>query len=130
MDCQDLEIENIFSDEEFIALNKSNVPLDIFRYIRITSYFRSLTKTSCGYRLNNNELTTITPFPSLSIKVLNLHRNKITKIDRWAFYNLTLLEELDLSSNALTAKTLLPEIFEGHYSPSLFEPMQNLKVTF
>lgn len=80
------------------------------------------------YRLNNNDLTVITPFPVLSIKVLNLHRNKISKIEKGAFYNLTLLEELDLSSNALTAKTLLPEIFEGHFSPSTFEPLQNLKV--
>lgn len=31
VDCQDLDIENMFSDEEFIAFNNSKVPQDIFR---------------------------------------------------------------------------------------------------
>lgn len=64
----------------------------------------------------------------LSIKVLLLHRNKIAKIDKGAFHNLTSLEELDLSSNELTSQTLLPSVFEGPYSPTTFEPLQNLKV--
>lgn len=71
----------------------------------------------------------VNQFPILAIKVLHLHRNKISKIEKGAFYNLTLLEELDLSSNALTTKALTPDIFEGHYSASTFEPLQNLKVT-
>lgn len=92
---------------------------------------KTVTKTNISlYRLNNNEITIIHPFPVLKIKILNLHRNKISIIDKDAFYNLTLLEELDLSSNALTTRTLLPEIFEGHFSASTFEPLQNLKVSF
>lgn len=65
----------------------------------------------------------------LLIKILNLHRNKISKIDRGAFMNLHLLEELDLSSNELTAKTLLPEVFDWEFSTNTIEPLKNLKVT-
>lgn len=75
-------------------------------------------------------MTEITRFPELSIKILILHRNKISKIEKGSFHNLTLLEELDLSSNELTSTSLLPNVFEGHYSPSVFEPLENLKVLY
>ncbi|KAJ6647296.1 Leucine-rich repeat neuronal protein 1 [Pseudolycoriella hygida] len=109
IDCQDLEIDKMFTEKEFVALNSSKVPQDIFR-------------------LNNNRLTEIPSFPVLSIKVLNLHRNHINKIENLAFYNLTLLEELDLSSNSLTTSALIPEVFAGHFSPSTYQPLENLKV--
>jgi len=109
VDCQDLKITELFSIEQFKALNDSKVPQDILR-------------------LNNNELTTITQFPALLIKTLILHRNKINKIAHAAFSNLTLLEELDLSSNGLTTEILIPEVFEGHYSPTEYEPLENLKI--
>lgn len=57
-----------------------------------------------------------------------MSRNKIYKIAKGAFYNLTELEELDLSWNNLESKALVPEIFEGHYSPTVYEPMEKLKV--
>lgn len=107
--CEDLSIEKMFTEDQFVEFNKTKVPQDIFR-------------------MNNNELTEINAFPILSIKVLVLSRNKISKIAKGAFYNLTLLEELDLSSNDLQSTALVPEIFEGHYSPTVYEPMENLKI--
>lgn len=84
---------------------------------------------SSNCSLNHNELTEIKVFPILSIKILNLHHNKISKIEKGAFYNLTLLEELDLSANDLTTKALMPEIFTGHFNPSLLQPLEHLKVS-
>ncbi|KAG4071851.1 hypothetical protein HA402_006012 [Bradysia odoriphaga] len=106
--CDDLSIEKMFTEDQFVEFNKTKVPQDIFR-------------------INNNELTEINAFPILSIKVLVLRRNKISKIAKGAFYNLTLLEELDLSWNDLSSKVLIPEIFEGHYSPTVYEPLEMLK---
>jgi len=109
VNCQGLDISKLFTDEEFVAFNKTNVPQDLFR-------------------LNNNELTVVTQFPKMLIKRLILHRNKISKIDDSAFSNLILLEELDLSSNELTSKNLLPTVFRGHYSPTEYQPLENLKI--
>lgn len=69
----------------------------------------------------------VTQFPQLDIKFISFRHNKIRKIEQRAFWNLTLLEKLDLSENKLTIDTLQKEVFEGPYNSQQYEPMKSLK---
>lgn len=79
------------------------------------------------YRFDNNGFEVVTSFPKLFIRSLSLARNKINKIEPRAFRNLTALEKLDLSFNRLTYEALKPEVFEGFYDATTFEPLRSLK---
>ncbi|XP_055309698.1 leucine-rich repeat neuronal protein 2-like [Sitodiplosis mosellana] len=76
---------------------------------------------------DNNGIEIVTQFPTLEIHTLSLRRNKIRKIEKRAFYNLTLLEKLDLSDNKLTHAAMQRDVFEGHYNQQELEPLINLK---
>lgn len=70
----------------------------------------------------------MTRFPNLTqVQYLSFHGNKISRIQKLAFYNLTSLEWLDLSDNKLTNVALQKEIFEGHFDPHQYEPLRRLK---
>lgn len=66
-------------------------------------------------------------FPNMPTRKLTFRYNKIRKIERAAFRNLTDLEQLDLSFNKLTFETLKQEVFEGKFSVDKWEPLENLK---
>lgn len=57
-----------------------------------------------------------------------LSENSISKIEKSAFRNLSVIEEIDLSSNKLTFESLHPNIFEGKYDAVNYEPLKFLKV--
>lgn len=76
----------------------------------------------------DNKIVNVTVFPALTIRVLILKENDITFIATNAFKELTLIEEIDLSSNKLTFESLRPNIFEGNYDPKEYEPLMMLKV--
>lgn len=69
-------------------------------------------------------------FPKLrfALKTIDLSHNKITKIVKNAFTNLSFVEEINLSFNDLKAEALKPDVFEGNYSPDEYEPIPSLKV--
>lgn len=70
----------------------------------------------------------VTQFPNLTeIRFLSFRSNKIRRIEPKAFFNLTLLEWLDLSDNKLTNTALQREIFEGHYDSHELKPLKLLK---
>ncbi|XP_053661212.1 leucine-rich repeat neuronal protein 3-like [Anopheles marshallii] len=73
-------------------------------------------------------LKEVTAFPPMNVTVLDLSHNEIATIEISCFKNLTQLEVLDLSHNRLKTKDLIPEIFIGHYSPSIYEPLKQLRV--
>lgn len=64
----------------------------------------------------------------MSIRYLSFKHNMIAHIEKRAFKNLTNLEHLDLSYNRLTSEVLTPEVFEGKYSPEIYEPLKSLKI--
>lgn len=74
----------------------------------------------------NNQLVHLKPFPSVTIWKLSLRHNKITTIDDCAFKQIVNLTEIDLSHNELTTENLLPQIFEGKYTPESYEPLAKL----
>lgn len=74
-----------------------------------------------------NGIEIITQFPNLDIRILSFRHNKIRKIEQRAFFNLQLLEKLDLSDNKLTHDALSRQVFEGHYNAQELEPLENLK---
>lgn len=79
-------------------------------------------------RFDKNGIEAVPRFPNLTqIQYLSFHANKIKHIDKLAFYNLTALEYLDLSDNKLTNQALQKEIFEGHYDPHEYEPLNRLR---
>lgn len=69
-------------------------------------------------------------FPKLrfALKKIDFSHNKITKIVKNAFTNLSFVEEINLSFNDLKAEELKPDVFEGRYSPDEYEPIPTLKV--
>lgn len=79
------------------------------------------------YRFDNNGIEEVTQFPKLDIRTLSFRHNKIRKIEPRAFRNLTLLEKLDLSFNYLTYEALRPEVFEGTYDATVYEPLKNMR---
>lgn len=80
------------------------------------------------YSFEDNKIVNVTAFPALTIRVLILKENDISSIVANAFKELTLIEEIDLSSNKLTFEALRPNIFEGNYDPKEYEPLLMLKV--
>lgn len=104
-----MNLFNMFTTDEWTAWNSSGSQTDIVR-------------------LENNGISTVNAFPSLNIRFLSFKHNVITKIEKNAFKNLTLLEHLDLSYNKITTEELKPEVFEGKYSPETYEPLKNLKI--
>uniref|UniRef100_A0A6M2DWJ4 Putative leucine-rich repeat neuronal protein 3 n=1 Tax=Xenopsylla cheopis TaxID=163159 RepID=A0A6M2DWJ4_XENCH len=108
LDCKDRNVASIFSDEEWKKLADSKTNISEVNF-------------------EGNDITHLLPFPALDIMILNLRQNKILKIEKEAFKNLENLTELDLSSNRLTSKLFIPEIFVGKYQPTEYEPIK-LKV--
>lgn len=70
----------------------------------------------------------MTRFPQLPIKFLDLSHNAIALIEKRAFYDLEFLETLDLSYNKIDSTVLAPDVFEGHYDPTEYEPLKHLSV--
>ncbi|CAK9798198.1 Leucine-rich repeat neuronal protein 2 [Anthophora plagiata] len=104
IDCDNRNLTNHFEDSQW--------PNKIFNVVTF----------------KNNSLIHVKPFPAVQIKKLILKENKITKIDNAAFKQLINLAELDLSYNQITKENLQPDVFEGNYSPSFYEPLEKLIV--
>lgn len=101
----------MFTVDDWAALNETKVDYEVLK-------------------LDNNQLENIdVEFPSLRfpLKVIDFRHNKIKKIIKNVFTNLDYLEEVNLAFNELTTENLLPEIFEGKYSPDEYEPIKSLK---
>lgn len=101
----------MFSVDDWAVLNDTNVEYEILM-------------------LDQNELEEIdVPFPTLrfALKTIVFRHNKIKKIVNNAFTNLESIEEIDLSYNELTTENLKPEIFEGKYAATEYEPLINLR---
>ena len=81
-----------------------------------------------SFSFEENDLKTVTAFPYLNIKVLILKENQISSIEKNAFRELALLEELDLSHNEITFEALRHDIFEGQLDADSYEPLKYLKV--
>ncbi|XP_058062050.1 leucine-rich repeat neuronal protein 3 [Anopheles bellator] len=73
-------------------------------------------------------LRQVVRFPPMNVTLLDLSYNEIGTIESKCFIDLAQLEVLDLSHNLLTTDTLTPDIFDGHYSPSAYEPLDRLRV--
>uniref|UniRef100_A0A1B0CYS2 Uncharacterized protein n=1 Tax=Phlebotomus papatasi TaxID=29031 RepID=A0A1B0CYS2_PHLPP len=74
-----------------------------------------------------NYLTKVTAFPELPIQELDLSHNEIKSIEKKAFKELRELVYLDLSNNRLDSNAIHPDVFEGHYDPDEFEPLNKLR---
>ncbi|XP_016914126.1 leucine-rich repeat neuronal protein 3 [Apis cerana] len=85
-------------------------------------------KTMKVVSFEENLLVHVKPFPALEIRRLILRKNKITKIDNSAFKKIINLTELDLSYNQLTTENLQPQVFEGKFSPDIYEPLEKLVI--
>jgi Leucine-rich repeat (LRR) protein len=112
IDCSKKGLKKMFSYDDWAALNATN-----------DSYEELL--------MDHNNIESIdVQFPPLKfpLKRVILSNNKINKIAKSAFGNLTYLEELDLSYNEMTAQTLKPDIFKGKYSADEYEPIVTLKI--
>lgn len=79
------------------------------------------------FSFDSNGIEIVTQFPNIDIRTLTFRHNKIRKIESRAFFNLKLLEKLDLSENKLTHDALSRQVFEGHYMAQELEPLINLK---
>lgn len=108
-DCTSMKLYKLFNMSDWATLNESGVATDTII-------------------LSRNGLSEVPPFPTFDVKVLDLSNNNISIIAKKAFYYLSSLEVLDLSSNKLTRKELIPEIFEGSFSPDEYLPMKRLRV--
>ncbi|XP_017792437.1 PREDICTED: leucine-rich repeat neuronal protein 2-like isoform X2 [Habropoda laboriosa] len=86
------------------------------------------TKIVGTLTFRNTSLIHVKPFPRMQVRKLILRENKITKIDVAAFKQIINLTELDLSYNQLTTENLQPNVFEGNFSPDLYEPLEKLAV--
>ncbi|KAK2580065.1 hypothetical protein KPH14_012349 [Odynerus spinipes] len=73
-----------------------------------------------------NHLVHVTPFPAVVISNLILRQNHITIIDNCAFKKIVNLTSLDLSHNELRTEKLIPQVFEGRFSPESYEPLSKL----
>ncbi|XP_049298822.1 leucine-rich repeat neuronal protein 3 [Anopheles funestus] len=78
--------------------------------------------------LVSSGLKEVTRFPPMNITILDLSHNEIATIEKPCFKNLTSLQVLDLSHNRLQTAALTPEIFVGHFSPTEYEPLKQLRV--
>lgn len=61
------------------------------------------------------------------ITFIDLSHNEIKFIEKGAFRDLILIEEINLSHNKLTSDVLLPDVFEGRYDETVYEPLKELK---
>lgn len=62
----------------------------------------------------------------MNIKSLSFKNNRIASIEPRAFIDVNGLRSVDLSFNQLTSAALKPEVFEGPYDPSRYEPLKNM----
>uniref|UniRef100_T1GCI4 LRRCT domain-containing protein n=1 Tax=Megaselia scalaris TaxID=36166 RepID=T1GCI4_MEGSC len=108
LDCSRLQLTEWFKTDEIDTLVYGNIKFETID-------------------LSFNNLTKVPAFPKLSVKNVLLNFNKIEEIANAAFQNLTHLTKLDLSNNQLNNSKLVPEIFEGNYSPSEYEPLEFLR---
>lgn len=108
-DCTSMKLYKLFNMSDWTTLNESGVATDTMI-------------------LSRNGLSEVPQFPAFDVKVLDLSYNNISTIVKKAFYYLSSLEVLDLSHNMLTRKELIPEIFEGSFSPDEYLPMKRLRV--
>lgn len=109
VDCTDININDLFTVENLQELNTTGVIVETLD-------------------LSYNNIKSVTVFPYMNIKYLNLSNNIIEQIEDGAFTNLTQLVVLDLSNNHLTTNNLKPESLHGGYSPTEFQPLLALKV--
>lgn len=112
IDCTKKGLKRMFSYDEWAALNATN------------GKYEELW-------MDHNEIENIdVPFPQLKfpLKKVILSNNKISKVVKSAFGNLSYIEELDLSYNELTSPALKPVIFQGKYSADEYEPLVTLKI--
>lgn len=80
-------------------------------------------------RFDHNVLVHVLPFPRMDeLQTLSMSHNHIAKIEDRAFENLTRLVEIDLSHNHLTSEDLSPHIFQSHYAPENYEPLEEMRV--
>uniref|UniRef100_A0A182MAA0 LRRCT domain-containing protein n=1 Tax=Anopheles culicifacies TaxID=139723 RepID=A0A182MAA0_9DIPT len=103
-------------------IGPKSITLEMWQTLNATGFnAQSLLLVSSG-------LKEVTRFPPMNVTVLNLSHNEIATIEKPCFKNLTMLQVLDLSHNRLRTEALTPDIFVGHYSPSEYEPLQQLRV--
>lgn len=107
LDCTD-KMDKWFSPEEWEILQDGDVTFETIK-------------------LSHNNFTDIPVLPIYGVKNLYLDYNNISSIALGAFQNLTELSRLDLANNMLTAKSLVPDVFQGPYSANDYEPLKNLK---
>lgn len=107
LDCSNLGLTEWFKTDELDTLIYGNIKFETID-------------------LSRNNLTKIPAFPKLIVKNLLLNLNKIDEIENAAFQNLTHLTRLDLSNNKINNNMFVPEIFEGNYSPTEFQPLEFL----
>lgn len=112
IDCGKKGLKRMFSYDEWAALNETD------------DKYEELI-------MDHNYIDNIdVPFPQLkfTLKRVILSHNKISKIVKNAFGNLSYIEELDLSFNELQSPALKPYVFRGKYSPDEYEPIVTLKI--
>lgn len=108
LDCSDRNLALNFKASDFEALSAS-MPLTnvFFKY---------------------NQIKNITVYPNVTIVTLDLSNNQIGLIENGAFAELPLLAELDLSFNRLQSDMLTPQVFQGRYDATEYQPLKKLRV--
>ncbi|CAH0761760.1 unnamed protein product [Diatraea saccharalis] len=106
VDCSNQGLTTFFSKEEWAALKD-------FKPVHVD--------------MSDNSFENITAIAELPIEILNLSRCGIESIEFAAFRDLQQMRSLDLSHNKLTS-SLSPHVFEGRYSPQLYEPLLSMEV--
>lgn len=100
----------MFTHEEWTVLNATDQVYEILK-------------------LDHNNLEAIdVTFPMLKfpLKVIDFSHNHIKRIVPKLFYNLSFIEEVNLSFNDLKSDKLPQEIFEGKYAPDYYQPLLSL----
>uniref|UniRef100_U5EN60 Putative integral to membrane n=1 Tax=Corethrella appendiculata TaxID=1370023 RepID=U5EN60_9DIPT len=108
-DCSNRHLQKLFTLKDWLSLNESGIAVDIMI-------------------LSGNGIDNLTQFPPLDVKKLDLSYNNIDTIENNAFQDLKSLEELNLSNNKLSSKSLTPTVFQGRFSADLYEPIKELKI--
>uniref|UniRef100_A0A1B0GJL0 LRRCT domain-containing protein n=1 Tax=Lutzomyia longipalpis TaxID=7200 RepID=A0A1B0GJL0_LUTLO len=107
LDCSERSFRDMLNEDDWKPLNKSFT-------LRTVHFTR-------------NDLTKIPAFPELPIEELDLSHNEISTIEKKAFKELRSLIYLDLSHNRLDSNAIHPDVFEGHYDPDEYEPLNKLR---
>lgn len=144
MNCANQNLNELFSVGQWEALAKDNADaLDTVMYVPRLRFGRRfdgrkgcarsaaiVMNVSCfdcdRFRFDNNGISNITEFPKLNVKSLSFRNNKISSIAPKAFLKLGTLRSLDISFNKLTSAALKPNVFQGPYDPSVYEPLTNM----